>query len=192
MLLALSEAPLSPFDLRRVVWFTYPQCAFQTIHALQKEVNGVKWCCTKRRETHPLPLGPNTKSWLELGLFVIVLGRGRAGMGFGEGEARDHPHTLVPLVSVVTQRPWGSGEAVLFAGREPRSPHFRPPQPPNGFQRCSQGKQLTRTVSNGLQLTSVIGQLTSVTSTEEAPTQRAPFPSPPPPPPRFALLLGPI
>ena len=60
--LARSEAPLSRFDLRRVVCFTYPQCAFQTMHALQKEVSGVKWCCTKRRETHPLQLGPDTKS----------------------------------------------------------------------------------------------------------------------------------
>ena len=41
--LARSEAPLSRFDLRRVVCSTYPQCAFQTLHALQKEVNGVKW-----------------------------------------------------------------------------------------------------------------------------------------------------
>ena len=60
--LARSEAPLSRFDLRRVVCFTYPQGAFQTMHALQKEVNGVKWSCTKRRETHRLQLGPDTKS----------------------------------------------------------------------------------------------------------------------------------
>ena len=60
--LARSEAPLSRFDLRRVVCFTYPQCAFQRMHAVQKEVNGVKLCCTKRRETHPLQLGPNNKS----------------------------------------------------------------------------------------------------------------------------------
>ena len=64
--LACSEAPLSRFDLRRVVCFTYPQCAFQTMHALQKEVNGVEWCCTKRRETHPLQLGPSTKCRLGL------------------------------------------------------------------------------------------------------------------------------
>ena len=32
--LARSESPLSRFDLRRVVRFTYPQCAFQTMHAL--------------------------------------------------------------------------------------------------------------------------------------------------------------
>ena len=48
---ARSGASVGRFDLRRVVWFTYPQCALQTMHALQKEVNGVKWCCTKRRET---------------------------------------------------------------------------------------------------------------------------------------------
>ena len=60
--LARSEASLSRFDLHSVVWFTYPQCAFQTKHALQKEVNGVEWCCPKRREPHPLQLGPNTKS----------------------------------------------------------------------------------------------------------------------------------
>ena len=42
--LARSEAPLSRLDLRCVVCFTYPQCAFETMHALQKEVNGVKWC----------------------------------------------------------------------------------------------------------------------------------------------------
>ena len=47
--LARSEAPLGRFDLSCVVCFTYPQCAFQTMHALQKEVNGVKRCCTKRR-----------------------------------------------------------------------------------------------------------------------------------------------
>ena len=40
--LARSEATLSRFDVRLVVCFTYPQCAFQTLHALQKEVNGVK------------------------------------------------------------------------------------------------------------------------------------------------------
>ena len=40
---ACSGAPLRRFDLRRVVRFTYPQCAFQTMHALQKEVSGVKW-----------------------------------------------------------------------------------------------------------------------------------------------------
>ena len=60
--LARFEAPLSRFDLRRVVCFTYPQWAFPTMRALHKEVNGVKWCCTKRRETHPLQLGPNTES----------------------------------------------------------------------------------------------------------------------------------
>ena len=62
VLLARSEAPLNRYDPHRVGCFTYPQCAFQTMYALQKEVNGVKWCCTKRRETHPLQLGPNTKS----------------------------------------------------------------------------------------------------------------------------------
>ena len=41
--LACSEAPLGRFDLCRVVCFTYPQSRFQTMHALQKEVNGVKW-----------------------------------------------------------------------------------------------------------------------------------------------------
>ena len=45
--LARSEAPLSCFGLRRVVCFTNSQCAFQTMHALQKEVNGVKLCFTK-------------------------------------------------------------------------------------------------------------------------------------------------
>ena len=60
--LARSEASWSRFDLLRVVWFTDLQCTFQTMHALQKEVNGVKWCCTKRREPHPLQLCPNTKS----------------------------------------------------------------------------------------------------------------------------------
>ena len=50
---ARSEAPLSRFVLRRVVCFTYPQCTFQTMHALQKEVTGVKWRCTKRRKTPP-------------------------------------------------------------------------------------------------------------------------------------------
>ena len=39
--LARSEAPLSRFDFRRVVSFTYPQRAFQTMHALQKGPNGV-------------------------------------------------------------------------------------------------------------------------------------------------------
>ena len=58
--LARSEASLSRFELRRVVCFTYPQCAFQTMRALQKDDNGVKCSCTKRRETHPLQLGPNT------------------------------------------------------------------------------------------------------------------------------------
>ena len=59
---APSEALLSRFDLRRVVRFTYPQYAFQTMHALQKEVNAVKWGFTKKRETHPLQLGPSTQS----------------------------------------------------------------------------------------------------------------------------------
>ena len=62
VVLACSEALFSRFDLRCVVWFTDPQCAFQRVHALQKEVSGVKWCCTERRETHPLQPGPNTKS----------------------------------------------------------------------------------------------------------------------------------
>ena len=35
--LARYEAPLRRFDLRRVVCFTYPQCAFQTGHAVQQE-----------------------------------------------------------------------------------------------------------------------------------------------------------
>ena len=39
---ARSEDSLSCFDLRRVEYFTYPQCAFQKMHALQNEVNGVK------------------------------------------------------------------------------------------------------------------------------------------------------
>ena len=83
--LARSEASLSRFDLRRVVWFTYPQCAFQTMHALPPtptptptpsnnacpskggqwsivKGNGVKWGFTKKRETHPLQLGPSTQS----------------------------------------------------------------------------------------------------------------------------------
>ena len=60
--LARSEAPLDHFDHRRVVCFPHPHCAVQTVRALQKEVNGVQWCCTERRETHPLQLGPNTKS----------------------------------------------------------------------------------------------------------------------------------
>ena len=59
--LTRSGASLSRFDLRPVVCFTYPQCVFQTLHALQKEVNGVEWCCTKQRETNPLQLGPNTQ-----------------------------------------------------------------------------------------------------------------------------------
>ena len=60
--LARSEAPVRRFDLRRVVRFTYPQCAFQTMSACQKEVNGVRRCCTKRREIHPLQPGPNSQS----------------------------------------------------------------------------------------------------------------------------------
>ena len=78
--LARSEAPSSRFDLRRVVRFSYPQCAFQTTHAPQKEVNGAKWCCTKRSETHPLQLGGRAelgrgggcyKSQFGLPLFLI-------------------------------------------------------------------------------------------------------------------------
>ena len=57
--LARSEASLSRFDLRRVVCFTYSQCAFRTMHALQREVNAVKWYFTTKRETYPLQLGPN-------------------------------------------------------------------------------------------------------------------------------------
>ena len=53
VVLAHSEASLSRFDLRRVVWFTYPQWAFQTVRALQKEVNGVKWCVPKGEKHTP-------------------------------------------------------------------------------------------------------------------------------------------
>ena len=61
--LARSQAPLSCFDLPRVVCFTYPQCAFQTMHALQKEVNGAKWCLLYQKERNtPLQLGPNMQS----------------------------------------------------------------------------------------------------------------------------------
>ena len=60
--LARCEAPLSCFDLLHVVCLTYLQCTFQTMHALRKEeVDGVKWCFTKKRETQPLQLGPNTQ-----------------------------------------------------------------------------------------------------------------------------------
>ena len=38
--LARSEAPVPCFDLRQVVCFAY-QCAFQTVHALEKKVDGV-------------------------------------------------------------------------------------------------------------------------------------------------------
>ena len=47
--LARSEADLSPYDLRRV-W--YASCT-HNVHFKQCMLfNGVKWCCTKRRETH--------------------------------------------------------------------------------------------------------------------------------------------
>ena len=53
--LARSEAPLSRFDLRRVVCCTDSQCAFQTMHALQKEVNawGQMVSYQKERDTAP-------------------------------------------------------------------------------------------------------------------------------------------
>ena len=60
--LARYEASLSRFDLCCVVYFTYPQCAFQTMDALQKKVHGVKSAFTKKRETHPLQLCPNAQS----------------------------------------------------------------------------------------------------------------------------------
>ena len=62
------------------------QRAFQTMQALQKEVNGVKWCRTKRRGSHPLQLSLNTRSSLGLRLpkcSVRLSGRARGGPRVG-------------------------------------------------------------------------------------------------------------
>ena len=66
LFLARSEASLSRFDLLRVVCFTYPQCALQTMHALQQEVNGGQMVPYQKERNTP-PKGP--VSFLEKVIF---------------------------------------------------------------------------------------------------------------------------